>query len=61
MYVEMKNSLTAVGIRIYDDSVTIIRKTLFTRHVRCRRQKMSERVFVLIACFVQRIHVLARD
>ena len=59
MHVKMKNRLAAVGIRIYDHAVTILGEALFTRDLSCGEKQMTEVLFVLPLCCVQRIYVRA--
>ena len=55
MRVQMEYGLSAVNVRVDDNSVPAFGKFLFTRDVRGGKHYMAERFLVLIFSFVQRI------
>ena len=58
---KMKDRLTAVGIRVYDNSITIFGEAFFPRDLGSRQKQMAERLFICRSGLVERIDMLARD
>src|SRR5688572_13625228 len=61
MYVQMENGLPAVTVCIYDDTITIIGKTLISCDACPGGQKTPQEGLMILAGSVKRIDMNARD
>lgn len=61
MKVQVKDSLTAVAVRIYDDAITVLRETFFASDLGRSQKEMSKRFFIRRVSCIKRVDMMARN
>jgi len=61
MNVQVKDRLTAIGICIYDNAISVIGEAFLACDLSSRQKQMSEGFFIRTVCGIKRVDVIARN